>query len=556
MAKLNFKRLSRGVRLLTSHIHSQIQLGLTRLTSAGVEHENLENGMSNIRMTFSFPVAWTSFVAQENTVGTSFVLPPPQELFANPQTVTADSLSYILDSVSFSFDQRAAPYATLREVPGAVAENTQSPELSPHMAFKLAIYSKPLEIWSSATPDPSVTEQVISLSLPNPGFIGKSLRTNPVVAEGLGAVMTPFNSYTLSVDINEWASLMPATAGQVNSITVSLVIKCRLMEKDNASGDATLIQNIPQSNYLPAAAQYGGRYTAPETLTIPAAGSVIKADEDAGVDSGVQGSIEKVDRKFLGGLIGGYNEIGRRFGPSNILDDASYEIIAVPMWGNGWHVGGLGGAAPTIPGNNNVPYLPYVGASPFTGATCDRRIIPIRFPMVIHHVLAFRNYSGGIRPTSAIVNSVGVGIATGNRADSYNNREVAYASWTGLGASYRIDTVSTPDGISGDLLNIPLVSTAATTGTGYDPTVSAGLSVQGRPVYAGQTTTDDSVRSQMADTPGGAIAAFADIDGKEQWLEVRWAFNDPAGLANMNVGETQIGRGGHWVYIIGKKHLN
>jgi hypothetical protein len=60
----------------------------------------------------------------------------------------------------------------------------------------------------------------------------------------------------------------------------------------------------------------------------------------------------------------------------------------------------------------------------------------------------------------------------------------------------------------------------------------------------------------MADTPGGAIAPYADIDGKEQWLEVRWAFEDPAGLANMNIGEVQVGRGGHWVYIIGKKHLN
>ena len=140
------------------------------------------------------------------------------------------------------------------------------------------------------------------------------------------------------------------------------------------------------------------------------------------------------------------NEIGRRFGASNILDDASYEIIAVPMWGNGWYVEGLGGAAVTPPSDNNLPYLPYVGASPFAGTTCDRRIIPLRYPMVIHHVLAFRNFTGGIRPTQAtLTNSVGVGIATGNRADSYNNREVAYASWTGAGNSYRIDSVTTPD---------------------------------------------------------------------------------------------------------------
>ena len=554
MANLNFKRLSRGVRLLTSHIHSQIQLGLTRLTSTGVAHDNLQDGMSAVRMTFCFPVAWPE--PPQGTVGAAFVLPPPQNLFTNPQNVNSESLSYILDSISFSFDQRSAPYATTKEAaPGQ--ESVQDVALTPYMGFKVSISSKPLEIWSSLTaPSPDVEDQIVSLEFPNVGFASAYLRTNPVVAEGIGAVMSPFQSYTLSVNMTDWTALAPAIIGQVNSITVSLLFKCRLMTRDDASADPTTIQNIPQSGYLAAAAQYGGRYVAPETLTIPPGGSVIRADEAVGIDTGVQGSIEKVDSKLLAGLIGGYDEIGRRFGPSNILDDASYEIIAVPMWGNGWYVEGLGGAAVTPPSDNNLPYLPYVGATPFSGATCDRRIIPLKFPMVIHHVLAFRCYSGGIRPTSGVVNSVGVGIATGNRADSYNNREVAYASWTGTGNAYRIDTVATPDGIAGDILNIPLVSTPALTGTGYDPAVSAVLSPQGRPIYVGQTTTDDSVRSQMADTPGGAIAPYADIDGKEQWLEVRWAFEDPAGLANMNVGEVQVGRGGHWVYIIGKKHLN
>lgn len=555
MAKLGFKRLSRGVRLLTSHIHGQIQLALTRLTSTGVSNENMEHGFATTRMTFSFPVAWPEL--NKSTIGTSFVLPPPQELFTNPQNVTADSLNYILDSISFSFDQMGAPYATLREVPGVTAENTQDVALSPNMGFSLAIFSKPLDVWSPlASPPSTVEDQVVSLDFPALSFTGVDLRFNPVVAEGLGAVLSPFKSYTLSVNMDDWTALTPIV-GQVNSITVSLAIKARLMKKDDASGDSTLIQNMPHSAYLPAAAQYGGRYTSPETLTVPAAGSIIKADEDPGVDTGVQGSIEKVDQKFLAGLVGGYTETGRRYGFSNILDDAGYEVIAVPMWGNGWYVEGLGGGAVTPPSSNSMPYLPYVGATPFTGLTCDRRIIPLRYPIVIHHVIAFRNFTGGIRPTSGIVNSVGVGIATGNRADSYNNREVAFASFTGTANAYRIDTVTAPDGgTSGDLLNIPLVGTAAAKGTGYDSAAKAGLDDQGRPVYAGTTTTDDSVRSAMADQPGGAVTAFADIDGKEQWLEVRWAFQDAAGLANINTGEVQIGRGGHWVYIIGKKHLN
>ena len=55
MPKIGFKRLAKGVALLTSHIHSQIALGLSRLTGTGVAQDNLERGHGTFRLNLSIP---------------------------------------------------------------------------------------------------------------------------------------------------------------------------------------------------------------------------------------------------------------------------------------------------------------------------------------------------------------------------------------------------------------------------------------------------------------------------------------------------------------------
>ena len=86
------------------------------------------------------------------------------------------------------------------------------------------------------------------------------------------------------------------------------------------------------------------------------------------------------------------------------------------------------------------------------------------------------------------------------------------------------------------------------------PLVGAGgvtypLQAQGKPFYTGKTPSENSLRS---------TAASGSLSGQEQWLEVRWKLEDP--VTQMSGGlwkatDTIIGRGGHWVFIIGKKHL-
>jgi hypothetical protein len=212
----------------------------------------------------------------------------------------------------------------------------------------------------------------------------------------------------------------------------------------------------------------------------------------------------------------------------------------------------------------------------------DRRIIPIRFPFTVHHVIAFCNYSGKLTSVPAdeaidystvnqwssaasttLTHTVGVGIGTGIRSDLTSSRNVALASWTRSTIDkYRISRLEYRDPTNGksycqgDLLSIPLVYPAGTKGVGYNSGVNAALDDTGKPIFVGQTNSTDLTRSPMADAPGGSNTALAQ-DGYEQFLDIRWGIQQGSvtGLNGMDNSEVIIGQGGFQVYIIGKKHL-
>tara|TARA_R100000353_G_scaffold20349_1_gene18415 strand:+ start:273 stop:647 length:375 start_codon:yes stop_codon:yes gene_type:complete len=122
-----------------------------------------------------------------------------------------------------------------------------------------------------------------------------------------------------------------------------------------------------------------------------------------------------------------------------------------------------------------------------------------------------------------------------------------------------IDGIGT-DGSTGalwDLVAVPItyVSGAASS-KGY-PSLSllSGIANQGNPFFAGQTDSNLSTRSNTSLTLNGTAAANF---GQEQFLEVRWNIVDSVGMnntGNYSNNETIVGHGGHWVFIIGKKHL-
>ena len=152
--------------------------------------------------------------------------------------------------------------------------------------------------------------------------------------------------------------------------------------------------------------------------------------------------MESVDDVIRGRLVGGYSDVSAPLVGEEILDDSAYEVIAVPMWGNGWAIEG---------GTAEWTALPYM-AGVDTNPTIDRRIIPLHQPVEVHHVIAAANYTRnvadaddqtqagrGYRPVSTtFTQSVSVGIGSAIRSDQNTVRQLALATWApGTVANYR-----------------------------------------------------------------------------------------------------------------------
>lgn len=550
MPKIGFKRLAKGVALLTGHIHTQIASGLSRLTSTGVQQDNLERSNGTFRLNLSIP--WLP--GRDGTAGASnnpttgkmavpFTLPPLQEFWSSSGTTDPTTPQVVLEEVCFSFDQRSEAAALTRYYNhgGIVAEEGELDfDKTDKLDLKISIMSKEMTIWagSGAT---SLTRQKYALDLPGVESFGSpKLRLNPFSQSDLEIVIDPYKTYMLEVSFPQLNTEF-APPLEVCSILVSLKFRHKMVARDGAS-----TQNIPT-------AHNGALNTSPVTITTPGATDVIEADASSGVNT----VMEKIDSVFRGKLNAGYDEKSKRRDAERILDNATYEVIAVPMFGNREAV--LGGSVFSAD-------LPYIGSSPYTGVTSDRRIIPLHFPMTVHHVVACVNYTRTVdgatrRPTTVTLsNKIGVGVGSGLRSDDRSYRQVAYAQWlANTGASdYKIDQIGVDAGTGHqwDILTIPLTYVSgAESGKGYPGLSSLSSINQGNPYFAGQTDSNLSTRSNTSLTLNGTAAANF---GQEQFLEVRWNIDDSVGMnntGNYSNNETIVGHGGHWVFIIGKKHL-
>ena len=230
----------------------------------------------------------------------------------------------------------------------------------------------------------------------------------------------------------------------------------------------------------------------------------------------------------------------------------------------GWCVGYNGKGCPGGPAALADPVtdmhphdLPYSGSGAGNFKTMDRAIIPLAYPMPIHHVVIASNYSSSVandtstgfhRPSEvSYTNEVGVAALRGIRSSDFAYQQIAQASWTpGTLSNFVIDrgdrlhVSATNDyfGYSWDFLSCPLVGLG---GEGY---VS-----QGKPVYVGAGETTTATRSTIGNPLANPLTK-----GAEQALEIRWrisAANDPTTWTDGMI----VGYPGHWVYIIGKKHL-
>tara|TARA_R100000664_G_C2751198_1_gene138476 strand:+ start:70 stop:1662 length:1593 start_codon:yes stop_codon:yes gene_type:complete len=522
----NFKRLTRGVKLLVDHIFDPITTALLSLTGNGISRGEYEKNQGTFRVNFNFPVANNFMSGPANTqtslLTAPFILPPLQDEFG--QEITSIN-NYELIEVSVGQDTRCEAAAIKSAVLGPT--EVGGLQLGNAFAFSLSIKTKKREPLVSN----DFNQEVFSMEIPEIALLNPYSRLNPHVQSGISIPFNYENSYLISIT--------PKTDYSPVNLFVSLKFKSKLRQRD--------LENTSQNQ-----TSFAARSFVYQPPSLPVADSVIKADTSVGINTNFKLIDSFIDRKFRGG----FNRSGLTNYKEALYHDAGYEVISVPMFGSWPHVsGGPRYATPRV--GNDLPFetLPWVNLASNLYTTMDRAVIPINYPLTVHHVIVAMNYTGGSgerveRPTNAVAPSlkheVGVGLMSGNRSDNIEHQQVAYVSWLPSTIdTYRIDKIDFnqggapiygSNGYSWDLINCPLV---LTNGVGYTP--------QGKPVFLASGTSANSTRTDLAGTPPPA-------KGGEQVLEIRWKIsNGTDNPASWTSRQSILGYGGCWVYLICKK---
>jgi hypothetical protein len=260
--------------------------------------------------------------------------------------------------------------------------------------------------------------------------------------------------------------------------------------------------------------------------------------------------MHKVDKVFRDKLNAGYNEDCMTAARQSLAQDAGYEIIAVPLMNNRRWGCVLSGTYA-----RSEPYIDKDNAAA-DQIIADRRIIPVPYPVVIHHAFLAWNwmvpgvfgltgfgaggtgagrYSAGpqlVKPTTSdFTVEVGIGLGALARTDieqAYS--KVAYLSIRDPGSNsgstwynHEVDRMKIHDFSLGDetfgnttenwdweIHNIPIENASGKQGVGYF--------TQGAPYFAGKGNQMTLGRS--------AAASDTEADGLEQFIEVRMHITD------------------------------
>ena len=541
---VSFKRLTRGIKLLLEHFYTPLNSVRTQLLS-GLTSSELKTNYSTFRLNFYIPYVNQGAKAADDdrysSITAPFILPPPQDKF---NSNNADIDDYELIEMSIGFDTRSEP-ANLNGVPSDAAHGAEGLIRTSGEPFGFTVHI------TEKFRDPSITflgkpfkNEVYKIEIPSITLSDTFRRANPHVQSDLSIPLKHDRVYLMEFVPSKTGASATSGVGMF-SLHVSLKLKHKLMDRDLVG-----TQNMPTHN---------GVINSPTiTITTPASNSVVTSSGA----TGVQTNYQAIDGLVADGLKGGYLKSGEREDDEVIKSSAGYDVIAVPLFG-GYSAGSSGPYGGAIPNMKDCTYtaanLPHSAAGAGNLRTMDRAIIPLHYPITIHHVLLAQSFAspnpqlGSARPLSAtqpnLTNEVGVGLLTGIRSDNFTVSQVAHASWTpATVGTYLIDrsnlrfAPASPStnfiGYAWDMLACPLVGAGG-----------AGYVTQGKPVFAATGTTPTETRSALDTGPAGTL-------GAEQALDIRWkisdAVTDPATVANNPV---ILGWPCNWVYIVCKKHL-
>ena len=630
MAKITRKKLSRGVKLTPEHVYPPLTSAAAQLSGVAIEKEQTQRPMAPFCVNLTMPyLTCDSLPAGTWTV--PFVLPPTQDFFATATTAAggkapqfpADAPRVKLKSVSFSFDQRAEAAAICSqfwELAGSSATGFGTYGYSAEQGMltyedvlkldiRLSLHEKTQSYFGDTYPY-NLQGELWSMVIPaSEAYSGVSLRANPFFQSDLDIAINPYKTLLFTVHCPG----LKDTANRnlcLPSIEASFKFASELMPRDTGQND---VQNIPADGGS-GAGKYGAKTGPTVTISAPVAGNPVESDSSTGVNA----NITTLDEQFQDKLEGGYNRFGDVPPREVLVDDAAYDVIAVPLFQNTAH----GGLVCNYTYLSTQPYIGTIGALNVNNKTLDRRVVPLHHSYTVHHAVLAWNWSpwnlldwdgSGTPPIDSSVATstpgsaqralevvasdnlrleVGIGIGTGLHADGFGYDEIASLSISN--PNNYDSTAKTPTGPSTtgatwdtglidritSTLNPPRVKVWNSGGTaavgqskwnwelhsipvdGYDASdPGAGYYNQGEPVFMGPGWTKTQSRSNLD-------SATPSTTGAEQWLEVRAQLRPhTSGFLDdltyqfdgtKKTGEFPsilVGYGGCYVYLICKKHL-
>ena len=367
-------------------------------------------------------------------------------------------------------------------------------------------------------------------------FIGKNLRLNPGFEKNLSIYMDPYRTYSLAItppqlhDPDTSANTTQDNLALVN-LTITMKFRHKLVNRDVTGADTIIAQP----------SEHGGAKTQ-NTVTVskPVANTTIEADTADGLNT----TISTIDKVFQDKLRSGYDSLSQPPPVEELCQDASYDIIAIPLWNNQW--GNIVTLRDGVFGN--MLYHPggVLGARTYNISDEDgpmtRAIVPIDFPFAIHHAfLAFNNYTSNFQPNGntnlpgspdpklrhmcweawdaayqppAAIDAgggwnvipkteIGVGVGTGRRTTQYGYRQVLHYRDLDLNSysesPYQFDQIN---------MNYPMQSLGANSVVPVDFSGVPNWSIYNLPLN-GQAGAGAGVSSGFFDTSGNAVGSLA-----------------------------------------------
>lgn len=597
MTKISRPNLTRGTKLLVEHTHGALVSVAGDLNAATVGDENLLQDKGVFRINMHIPYlandyafsTYTSMTyggvanvygAEGEPFSIPFTIPPYQQQFSfdaatKEPVVDGNTPKITLTELSISFDQRAEPVSIV----GPVAPQASPPATEPlgnnttryEMDHdEVSAYTMQLSVWEksptffngpldiervifNAPVDADVLSGAFDRGLGNIG--------NPTVFSNINAPVDPFKTYGISIRLPALGTLTGAGNTRNHamvSVQISLKFKTVLVPRD-IQGSPYAISNKPTKDTggVVRNAAVTGIST---TILTPAPQTVITSDDATGVNT----QMATIDEVFRNKLSGGYTENCEAAAMQQLADDSALEVIAVPMFNNrrygGIYADHWDGVEPYTSGARNNLW--------------DRKIVPLSYPFVVHHVVLAWNwqrfipvdyaapYTGLVPATflcsTAMTADIGVGIGSGMRGDITAYQQVAElsisdpktpATWE----THLIDKIKTTRNFSAiragvdydwELHQVPLVRAPGVAASGNG---SSWFSTN-TPMFVGKAWSPTAPRAVM--DGGGAPVTL----GQEQFLEVRMKLGTLP-VAPADSGEIIVGYQGHWLYIIGKKSL-